>query len=188
MSLPAWSGLLSWQDIVTLAKLLQKQRGQQKRCRSLQQAHAAAPPPHSLRPGAVPALAYTTQPRTLPHAVAPAAVLVACIVLVSLNFDAQKIEGLLVWVQENKRQGSLVFLVREGRGGALGQPPACVSLTACLPLAACSRPSCPCVRQRRRQRQRSLQQQRSLQTPPVGLPAAPRPRLRRTAPAGAVSR
>lgn len=40
-----------------------------------------------------------------------AAVLVACIVLVSLNFDAQKIEGLLVWVQENKQQGSLVFLV-----------------------------------------------------------------------------
>ncbi|KAL4441498.1 hypothetical protein ABPG77_002002 [Micractinium sp. CCAP 211/92] len=37
-------------------------------------------------------------------------VLVACIVLVSLNFDAQKVEGLLVWVQENKQQGSIVFL------------------------------------------------------------------------------
>ncbi|KAL4444259.1 hypothetical protein ABPG75_011996 [Micractinium tetrahymenae] len=37
-------------------------------------------------------------------------VLVACIVLVSLSFDAQKVEGLLVWVQENKRQGSMVFL------------------------------------------------------------------------------
>lgn len=36
--------------------------------------------------------------------------LVACIVLVSLTFDAQKIEELLIWVQDNPKQGSVLFL------------------------------------------------------------------------------
>lgn len=38
--------------------------------------------------------------------------LVSTIILVSLNFDAQKVEGLLMWVQDNPRQGSFLFLVR----------------------------------------------------------------------------
>ncbi|EFN56633.1 hypothetical protein CHLNCDRAFT_144423 [Chlorella variabilis] len=37
--------------------------------------------------------------------------LVTCIVLVSLTFDADRIEGLLVWVQDNKREGSVLFLL-----------------------------------------------------------------------------
>lgn len=31
--------------------------------------------------------------------------------LASLTFDAEKVEGLLVWVQDNKREGSVLFLV-----------------------------------------------------------------------------
>ena len=50
----------------------------------------------------------------LPPAPASPAALVACIVLVSLTFDAQKIEGLLVWVQDNKGEGSVLFLVGGG--------------------------------------------------------------------------
>jgi hypothetical protein len=38
--------------------------------------------------------------------------LVACISYVSLTFDASKIQSLLVWVQHNKLQGSVAFLVR----------------------------------------------------------------------------
>jgi hypothetical protein len=51
-----------------------------------------------------------------PSIASPAA-LVACIVLVSLTFDAQKVEGLLVWVQDNKGQGSVLFLVGGWVGG-----------------------------------------------------------------------
>lgn len=47
-----------------------------------------------------------------PRTNSPAAALVSTIVLVSLNFDAQKVEGLLMWVQDNPRQGSFLFLVR----------------------------------------------------------------------------
>ena len=43
--------------------------------------------------------------------------LVACILLVSLAFDVSRIEGLLLWVQENKAEGSVLFLVG-GRGGS----------------------------------------------------------------------
>lgn len=46
----------------------------------------------------------------LPHVQLTA--LVACIVLASLTFDASKVEGLLLWVQEHKGQGSVLFLVR----------------------------------------------------------------------------
>ena len=37
--------------------------------------------------------------------------LICCIVLVALTFDVSKLEGLLMWVKENKVQGSLLFLV-----------------------------------------------------------------------------
>ena len=46
------------------------------------------------------------------------AALVSTIVLVSLTFDARKIEGLLMWVQDNPHQGSVLFLVRAGGGAA----------------------------------------------------------------------
>eukprot|EP00887_Chlorella_sp_A99_P001185 scaffold14.g1185.t1 len=35
--------------------------------------------------------------------------LVACVAMVSLTFDASRIEGLLMWVRENKGQGSVLF-------------------------------------------------------------------------------
>lgn len=48
------------------------------------------------------------------------AALVSTIVLVSLNFDARKVEGLLMWVQDNPRQGSVLFLVRRAGLGLVG--------------------------------------------------------------------
>ena len=42
-------------------------------------------------------------------------VLICCIVLVALTFDVSKLEGLLMWVKENKVQGSLLFLVSVSR-------------------------------------------------------------------------
>lgn len=51
-----------------------------------------------------------------------ALVLVCCIVLVGLNFDAAKVEALLLWVQENKAQGSLLFLALYTAGVVLMLP------------------------------------------------------------------
>jgi uncharacterized membrane protein YdjX (TVP38/TMEM64 family) len=45
-----------------------------------------------------------------PARLAVALVLLCCGVLVSITFDADKVESLLLWVQENKSQGSLLFL------------------------------------------------------------------------------
>lgn len=38
--------------------------------------------------------------------------LISSIVLVAMTFDVSNLEGLLLWVKENKLQGSLLFLVR----------------------------------------------------------------------------
>ena len=45
-----------------------------------------------------------------PFRLALALVLLCCIVLAAITFDPEKIEALLLWVQENKSQGSLLFL------------------------------------------------------------------------------
>ena len=45
-----------------------------------------------------------------PFRLALALVLLCCIVLAAITFDPEKIEALLIWVQENKSQGSLLFL------------------------------------------------------------------------------
>jgi uncharacterized membrane protein YdjX (TVP38/TMEM64 family) len=37
-------------------------------------------------------------------------ILIGCIVLAGVTFDPEKIESLLVWVRDNKRQGSILFL------------------------------------------------------------------------------
>ena len=57
--------------------------------------------------------------------------LVTGIVLVTLNFDAQKVEGMLAWVQDNKREGSVLFLVRACRSAGRRS---CVAFAAVLHL------------------------------------------------------
>lgn len=50
--------------------------------------------------------------------------LVCSIVFVAMTFDVSNLEGLLLWVKENKLQGSALFLVGGGRGGrAAGRAP-----------------------------------------------------------------
>ena len=73
-----------------------------------------------------------------------AAALVSLVVLTYFTFDAAKVEGMLVWVQENKQEGSVLFLVRRGEGMCRRRsarrprprPPAC---PPCLP-PSCSLP------------------------------------------------
>lgn len=46
--------------------------------------------------------------------------LVCSIVFVAMTFDVSNLEGLLLWVKENKLQGSALFLVRAAGGGRSG--------------------------------------------------------------------
>lgn len=67
--------------------------------------------------GASPVSITTEQhsPAALPRPPPPCSqltALVACVALLSLTFDASKVEGLLLWVQEHKGKGSVLFLVR----------------------------------------------------------------------------
>lgn len=56
--------------------------------------------------------------------------LVSTIVLVSLNFDAQKVEGLLMWVQDNPRQGSFLFMGMYTAGVVLMVPAMVMAMAA----------------------------------------------------------
>ncbi|KAL4854310.1 TVP38/TMEM64 family membrane protein [Chlorella vulgaris] len=56
--------------------------------------------------------------------------LVTCIVLASLTFDAEKVEGLLVWVQDNKREGSVLFLLVYTLGVVLMFPAMVMAMAA----------------------------------------------------------
>lgn len=105
------------------------------RCRRVHDEHASAVlsaafalPSHACRhsqrpPGVPPLGARTTHPRRpcLPPTISLPTVLVSTVVLAGFTFDAQKIEGLLVWVQDNPRQGSVLFLVRSPAAAAASQ-------------------------------------------------------------------
>lgn len=57
-----------------------------------------------------------------PTRLAVALALVCCVALVAVTFDADKAEALLIWVQEHKQQGSLLFLLLYTGGVVLMLP------------------------------------------------------------------
>ena len=65
-----------------------------------------------------------------PPRLAVALLLFCCIVLVAITFDADKVEALLVWVQENKSRGSLLFLALYTAGVVLMLPAMVMAMSA----------------------------------------------------------
>ena len=61
---------------------------------------------------------------------AVALLLLCCIVLVAITFDAEKIEALLLWVQENKAHGSMLFLALYIAGVILMLPAMIMAMAA----------------------------------------------------------